>query len=70
MKGAMNVSQKTMESRVRQQLQRYGYLLRKSRGPISPYNLGEYMVIKADTNAVVLGNRYDATLEDIIEWIE
>lgn len=62
--------QKSLENRIRQQLQRYGYLLRKSRGPISPDNLGEYMVIKTDTNAVVLGNRYDATLEDIQEWME
>lgn len=64
------MSNKTMESRIRTQLQRYGYELRKSRGPISPNDLGGYMVVKTDSNAVVLGNRYNATLEDIIEWIE
>lgn len=64
------MSRKVWESRVRQQLQRYGYELRKSRGPISPDDLGGYMIVKSDTNAVVLGNRYDATLEDILEWME
>ena len=64
------MSRKVLESRVRQQLQRYGYELRKSRGPISPDNLGGYMVIKTDSNSVILGNRYDASLEDIKEWME
>ena len=64
------MSQKSFESRIRTQLHRYGYELRKSRGPISADNLGGYMVIKSDINAVVFGNRYDATLVDIQEWVE
>jgi hypothetical protein len=32
-------------------------------------NHGRYMLIENDRNFIVLGDRYDATLEDIEEWL-
>jgi hypothetical protein len=55
----------TNESTLRSRAKRQGYALRKS--PTRNINLddfGEYMLVD-DQNCVVLGGRFDATLEDI-----
>ncbi len=62
---------KAQESRIRRALRRKGYLLGKSRDrTIHADNLGEYMVVNADTNMVVTGSRFDASLDDIGEMME
>ena len=60
---------KSKEQNVRRTLSKEGYSLHKSRKPISVDNLGQYMVVDCRTNAVVLGNRYDYSLNDILDWL-
>jgi hypothetical protein len=57
------------ESSVRKLAAKRGYLLRKSRRAISVDNHGSYMVIEASRNLIVLGSRFDATLDEIEEWL-
>ena len=57
------------ESPVRFRAARQGYVLRKSRARISSDNHGEYMLIDAERNFVVLGARFNATLEDIQTYL-
>lgn len=59
------------EDRVRRLARRHGYRLHKSRQWKDVPNLdnfGEYMLIDADRNGIVLGSRFDATLEEIEEF--
>jgi len=58
------------ESTVRTRAARQGYALRKSRARFSSDNHGEYMLIDAERNFVVLGERFNATLEDIQTYLE
>jgi hypothetical protein len=59
---------KNRERRIRRLAGRHGYAVRKSRErkhvPHSN-NFGGYMLIESNRNFVVLGERFDATLEDI-----
>ncbi len=57
------------ENNVRRLARRMGYVVRKSRRAIGPDNAGAFMLIDANRNAVVLGPRYDATLEEIASWL-
>jgi hypothetical protein len=60
------------ESRVRSLARRRGYVVRKSRQWKHVPNLdnfGDYMLCDARTNFVVLGSRFDATLEDIDAYL-
>lgn len=66
--GAMQITQ-VSESTIRRQALRQGYIVRKSRRAESPENLGLYMVLDQSGNYPVFGWRYDATLEDIHEWL-
>jgi len=56
---------KIKENAVRRACARAGFQLRKSRRRVSANNFGEYMVINIFTNGVVLGERFDATLEEV-----
>jgi hypothetical protein len=60
----------TNESAVRSRAQRAGYIVRKSRRIQSLDNYGEYMLVEARSNFAVLGSRFDATLEDIADYID
>jgi hypothetical protein len=55
------------ESNIRRKAIRQGYVIRKSRQQFVPNidNHGEYMLVDAYSNLVALGERFDATLEDI-----
>jgi hypothetical protein len=59
---------KSGENRIRRLARRHGYAVRKSREwkhvPHSD-NFGDYMLIEPNCNFVVLGERFNATLEDI-----
>jgi hypothetical protein len=59
---------KNWESRVRRLARHYGYAVRKSRawkGVPRSDNHGEYMLINPIRNTVVLGESFNATLNDI-----
>jgi len=59
---------RNLERRVRRLARRHGYLVRKSRGrEYVPHSndFGEYMLIEPNRNIVVLGERFNATLDDI-----
>ena len=58
------------ESTVRARANRAGYVMRKSRSMTSLDNRGEYMLIEANHNLIVLGQRFDATLGDIADFID
>jgi hypothetical protein len=58
------------ESTVRARAARQGYALRKSHARTSSDNHGEYMLIDAERNFVVVGERYNATLEDILTYLD
>lgn len=57
--------ERNQERRLRARAARRGYVLKKSRRAISIDNHGDFMVVDADRNAIVLGSRFDATLDDI-----
>ncbi len=59
----------SLENKVRKLAKEAGYLLKKSRAAFSADNLGEYMLVENSTNAVICGSRYDATLEEIQEYL-
>jgi len=56
------------EARVRSHARRLGYSMRRSRQRTNVPNLdnhGEYMLVDADRNCIVLGQRFDATLDEV-----
>jgi hypothetical protein len=58
------------ESALRARARKLGYAIRKSRSrSIHEYNLGKYALLKEDSNYVVLGERFDASLEEIAEYL-
>ncbi len=63
------MSDKNRERRLRYALNKAGYLLRKSRvRNIHLDNFGDYMVVDLYTNAVVVGSRFDYTLDNVEAW--
>lgn len=63
-------TQQVSASAVRRLAQRHGYMIQKSRGALSLDNFGDYMLVEVSRNVVVLGGRYDATLEDVHSWLK
>jgi hypothetical protein len=64
------MNQKTREARIRRALARLGYALQKSRARL--WNLddqGGYRVIKPNRNFIVVGARFEWTLDDIEAWL-
>ena len=60
------------EARVRSLARRMGYSVRRSRqGANVPNldNLGQFTLVDADRNWIVLGERFDATLDDIEKYL-
>jgi hypothetical protein len=58
------------ESTLRGRAKRAGYVVHKSRRAQSLDNWGDNMLVDARTNFVVLGWRFNATLEEIDEYID
>jgi hypothetical protein len=48
---------------------RQGYHLRKSRRRQSPDDLGAYCLIDAETNFIVLGEHFEASLAEIADFL-
>ena len=61
--------EKKNEMQLRRSLAKIGLQLSKSRKQLSADNQGEYMIIDANTRAVITGHRYDLTLEDVNNWL-
>jgi hypothetical protein len=60
----------TNESTLRARARKLGYSIHKSRlRSIDEDNLGKYALVKKDGNSVVLGERFDASLEEIAEYL-
>jgi hypothetical protein len=59
------MSNKALDARIRKLAVRKGYRVVKSRRRHSVDNWGEFMLVDADTSIVVLGVRFDASLEEI-----
>ena len=57
------------EARLRRLARREGYGLHKSRAGFSSDNLGDYMIVDNNRNAIVAGERFDVTLDDVEEWL-
>jgi hypothetical protein len=57
------------ESALRARAKRNGYRLCKSRRNIDLDNFGGYTLLDASQNFVVRGSRFDATLEDIADFL-
>ena len=62
---------RSKEERVlRSRARKLGYVIRKSRSrSIHEDNLGKYALVNKDSNSVVLGERFDATLEEIADYL-
>ena len=60
----------TNESALRVRARKLGYSIHKSRlRSISEDNLGKYALVKENDKSVVLGERFDASLEEIAEYL-
>ena len=57
------------ERRVRKIAQKRGFMLRKSRDPLSPDNRGEFMIVDLSRNVVVAGKRFDLDLDAVEAWL-
>jgi len=64
------LEQQAREARLRRALAKEGYALHKSRLRTSPHSrdLGEYMVVDTQRNAIILGSQFECTLDDIEAW--
>lgn len=64
----MDTSIKKREDKVRRQLTRQGYILKKSRaGSYSADNQGGYMIVR--DGVIQAGERYDMLLEDVERFV-
>ncbi len=57
------------ERRLRKIAQKRGFMLRKSRDPLSPDNRGEFMIVDLSRNVVVAGKRFDLDLDAVEAWL-
>lgn len=58
------------ESTLRVRARKLGYAIRKSRSrSIHEDNFGQYALVKESNDEVVLGERFDATLEEIAAYL-
>lgn len=64
----MKTVEAAQDNRVRQLASRLGYRVMKSRQDIHLNNLGEYQLV--DRNGVVLGSNFDASLNQIEEYLK
>jgi hypothetical protein len=60
----------TQENRVRKLAASRGYRVEISRQPLQRDNGGLFQLIESDRNMVVLGERFDASLDDIEAYLK
>ncbi len=59
------------ESALRARARKLGYVIHKSRSrSVHEDNLGKYALVREDSDEVVLGERFDATLEEIADYLD
>jgi hypothetical protein len=58
------------EGRLRRQMHREGFVLRKSRvrNP-HVHDLGGYMILDGSSNTVAAGSNFDLDLDDVEQWL-
>ena len=61
----MSASTLSQENRVRKLAARHGYRVEISRLPLDKDNRGQFQLIESERSMVVLGERFDASLDDI-----
>ena len=68
---AMEVQMRPANERtLRARARKLGYCIHKSRlRSINEDNFGKYALVKEDSRKVVLGERFDASLEEIAEYL-
>lgn len=60
----------TSESALRARARKLGYSIHKSRSrSVDEDNFGKFALVKEDNNNVVLGERFDASLEEIADYL-
>ena len=57
------------ERRLRKIAQKRGFVLRKSRSPLSPDNHGEFMIVDLSRHIPVAGGRFDLDLDAVEAWL-
>ena len=57
------------ENRVRKLAARLGYRVEISRQQIDPDNAGQFQLIESDRNMIVLGERFDVSLDEIEAYL-
>jgi hypothetical protein len=57
------------ESALRSRARRLGLAVKKSRGGVSLDNQGGFMIVDADSNFVLAGERFDLSLDDVAEFL-
>ena len=60
---------KRREDRLRSQLHRLGYSLKKSRAAIWRRHPGGYMIVDAASNFVVRGSWFELELDDVAQFV-
>jgi hypothetical protein len=65
----MSASTLIHENRVRKLAASRGYRVEVSREPLQRDNEGRFRLIESDRNMVVLGERFDASLDDIEAYL-
>jgi len=59
------------EGSLRARARKLGYAIRKSRSrSVHEDNLGKYALVKENNSEVVLGERFDASLEEIAQYLD
>jgi hypothetical protein len=62
---------KARENRIRRRAQRLGFALRKSRARyLHMDDFGEYQLIDPDRTAIVWGEKFDLSLEDVERYLD
>lgn len=65
------LNEKNQEQKLRRTLKSAGYALHKSRvRNIHGDNLGGYAIVLVKYNAVVAGDRFQLSLEEVAEWAD
>ena len=65
----MSASKLTQENRVRRLAAKHGYRVEVSRQPYQRDNGGQFQLIESDRSVVVLGEKFDASLDDIEAYL-
>ena len=67
----MDTNQKCRDSRMRRLADRNGYRLVKSRKRTENYyDQGQYMILDAQSNFCVFGDKCDLTLDEVEAWLQ